>query len=367
MNSKRRVVLVDLGTLGGDLALDMADGLSAESEVTLVVSASSKTIDKFKALANVSVIAIGRSPGLKGLLGVFGIRRQLVRAVRKVDPEFVVDTGLSPWSTVTKYAYRPATLILIVHDPIPHPGLKDRLSHFLGRYRWLTSDVLVTLSAYSASALRKSTNTPIVSGKHGQRHEMLKPDPQSISLRNQKLLFWGRLESYKGIDLLLDAYALAKQSIPNLTLTVVGRGALTADTKSRIEKLSINFDNRWIDDGRIFELLSTHGVLLLPYLSATQSGPAATGLSNGIPVIATDVGALGEQVRHEQTGLIVPPNDPIAFAAAIERIANDRELAKSFSAASFRILEEEERWAKLGPLVLQDVAKVVPARSRIRR
>jgi glycosyltransferase involved in cell wall biosynthesis len=62
-----------------------------------------------------------------------------------------------------------------------------------------------------------------------------------------------------------------------------------------------------------------------------------------LPVIASRVGGMPEVVRHEQTGLLIAPNDPPALAAAISRLANDRELAQRLAKAGRQFYDEHLR------------------------
>ena len=60
-------------------------------------------------------------------------------------------------------------------------------------------------------------------------------------------------------------------------------------------------------------------MVVLPYRSATQSGVTHVAYALGVPVITTDVGGLAETVRPDETGLVVPPEDPAALADAVVR------------------------------------------------
>ena len=79
-------------------------------------------------------------------------------------------------------------------------------------------------------------------------------------------------------------------------------------------------------------------VVVLPYLSATQSGIAQVAFGFDKPVIVTAVGGLPDVVDNGETGFVVPPQDPVALAAAIREFfeggAPDRFLSSIVAAKS---------------------------------
>jgi glycosyltransferase involved in cell wall biosynthesis len=193
---------------------------------------------------------------------------------------------------------------------------------------------------------------PLISLKFGEHHAFAGRVPSEVADRRRNVLFWGRIEPYKGLSVLLDSIELVRQVDPEVQLRVVGRGRLDREFLERMTRLRVHVENRWVDHDEVRELADWAGIVALPYESATQSGPAAMALSNGVPVVATAVGALPEQVRHGRTGLVVPPRDPSAFAAGLLTIINDPKLALSMSATSLQIAATEERWSILGPRLL---------------
>jgi glycosyltransferase involved in cell wall biosynthesis len=74
----------------------------------------------------------------------------------------------------------------------------------------------------------------------------------------------------------------------------------------------------------VAQYFSASDVVVLPYLSATQSGIAQIAYNFDKPLIATNVGGLTEVVLHDKTGFLVPPNDPQALAEAILRFYRER-------------------------------------------
>jgi D-inositol-3-phosphate glycosyltransferase len=159
------------------------------------------------------------------------------------------------------------------------------------------------------------------------------------------LLFFGYVRAYKGLDLLLDALVQVVQDLP-AHLLVVGefyddesKYRMLISTNHLDESVSVVSD--YVPNDRVRLYFSAADAVVLPYRSATQSGIAQIAFNFDRPVIATDVGGLAEIVQHGVTGLVVPPDDPRALAAAIlafyregmeDRLArNVREKKKNYT------------------------------------
>jgi glycosyltransferase involved in cell wall biosynthesis len=80
----------------------------------------------------------------------------------------------------------------------------------------------------------------------------------------------------------------------------------------------------YVPNERVGEYFSAADLVVLPYLSATQSGIAQIAYNFDRPVIATNVGGLAEVVLDGRTGYIVPPEDPDALAHAIARFYSEQ-------------------------------------------
>jgi glycosyltransferase involved in cell wall biosynthesis len=354
------VAIIDAGKLGGDLAESLAAGLRHTSHVSIITSDLSDTLDRFRALPGVEVVVLRRSGSSLAARVGHAIRFPILlkRALGRVNPQVVIDTGFSIWSVLPRRMFGRCALAVMVHDPAPHPGLWGRVVDAVLSRSWGSADVVVALSGASGEKLRERTETPVALTTLGVRHRVIEHSPAMIADRRKQLLFWGRLEAYKGIDLLVDAYELAKAVDPELSLRIVGRGTLSPSVHGRLAALGVVFDERWISADEIPDLIASAGLMLLPYTSATQSGPAATAISNGIPTVATDVGGLPEQVRHGVTGRVVAARDPSAFADAILAISGNYEVALEYAAESIRIRDAEELWELRGPALLSQIALI---------
>jgi glycosyltransferase involved in cell wall biosynthesis len=148
------------------------------------------------------------------------------------------------------------------------------------------------------------------------------------------LLFFGFVRRYKGLRYVLDA--LGQLSQPPRLLIAGEFWEKEALFRDLIRQLGLEqhvlIHNRYIPNEEIEPYFVAADALVLPYLSGSQSGVGMIALTYGLPVIATSIGGLAETVTHGETGLIVPPADSAALAAAIERFFREG-LSERFRAA----------------------------------
>lgn len=135
-------------------------------------------------------------------------------------------------------------------------------------------------------------------------------------------LIASRLAPEKGVDTAIDACHRA-----GVALVVAGDGPLRDALQDRARRLGadVTFTGR-VGADRLVELRAAASVAVIPSRSAETFGlAAAEAMAAGLPVAATEIGALGELVPHEQ---LAPPGDPEALAAAILRTRGRRDLAE---------------------------------------
>jgi glycosyltransferase involved in cell wall biosynthesis len=143
------------------------------------------------------------------------------------------------------------------------------------------------------------------------------------------LLFFGRLEKYKGIDTLLEAHEIFSKSrrsddLSEVRLVLAGPGTIPPSKTISLPS-TVEFRNRLIQDGESMNLFSNCSLVVLPYSDATQSSLIASAYYFSKSVIVTRTGALPEYVERERTGYVVEPNNPIELADAFRRAMDDPE------------------------------------------
>jgi glycosyltransferase involved in cell wall biosynthesis len=143
------------------------------------------------------------------------------------------------------------------------------------------------------------------------------------------LLVLASLVARKGIDVLLDALARLDAHAAPPVLWIAGEGPERDALERRARGLGlaqrVRFLGRRSDAG---DLLAACDIFVLPSRLEGLGVAALEAMAAARPVVASAVGGLGEAVEHERTGLLVPPEDPEALAAALARLLEDPALCK---------------------------------------
>jgi glycosyltransferase involved in cell wall biosynthesis len=149
------------------------------------------------------------------------------------------------------------------------------------------------------------------------------------------LLYFGRLDVFhKGIDTLLEAVSIISKSRPEVELRIAGRGSAIDRISAMIEEMDLSKNVRLlgaVSDAQRDELLATAAVQLMPSRFEGFGLAAAEAMAAGVPLIAASVGSLPEVVDAPRGGVLVPPSDPAALAAATLSLLDDKARRDSLS------------------------------------
>ncbi|MCS7301031.1 MAG: glycosyltransferase family 4 protein [Fimbriimonadales bacterium] len=142
------------------------------------------------------------------------------------------------------------------------------------------------------------------------------------------LLCVGRFVRHKGFDIAIRAMERIWQRYPDADLWLAGDGPDNARLVSLVVRCRrphrVRFFGYW---SAVEELYAAADVLLAPARDAGLGLSTMEAIACGLPVVATDIPAMRRLISHEQTGLLVPPEDPDALAQAALRLLEDPALA----------------------------------------
>ncbi|HEY0071695.1 MAG TPA: glycosyltransferase [Chloroflexia bacterium] len=151
-----------------------------------------------------------------------------------------------------------------------------------------------------------------------------------------------RLFSQKTQEYLIKAAPIVMASIPEVRFALVGTGPREAEIASLIHEEGL--DDQVFLAGRrddVPELLAAADLFALSSIHEGLPVALLETLAAGCPVVSTDVGGVSEIVRHNVTGLLVPPADPEALAAAIIEMLSDPERARSLASNGQELVQRE--------------------------
>jgi glycosyltransferase involved in cell wall biosynthesis len=328
-----RILLWYWGRRGGgaQFTLGLARALAARPDVDLrlSLSAQGEMLADFQALHRpVDVVDTYRDLAgfAVGLARLPLLRRRFLTQARQAD---VVVSGMAHlWTPLVApgLAGLGPAYVPVVHDAAPHPGDPAWAWDWrLGR-ELRSARAAVALSGSVATALAaRAPGLPLI--------RMPLPALLAAPARSAagpaapgelRLLFFGRLQTYKGLDLLRDAFRILHRAHPGVSLRVVGEGEAG---EGLADLPGVRLERRWVPEAEIPELLAAADAVVLPYREASQSGIVPQALAMGVPVVATPVGGLVEQVRPGQGGVLADAVDPAAFAAALAGLLKPGRLA----------------------------------------
>jgi glycosyltransferase involved in cell wall biosynthesis len=270
---------------------------------------------------------------------------------RRPDVDVVHFQEYTPWLAPRHFRAlrrRGVALVFTVHNIRNHYNkffMHAPVRDFCFRRAWRICDALLVHTEGLREALSRflgGTHPPIHVTPHGVWHgngRAAGPWVRNGALRD-RLLFFGVIRPNKGVHVLLRAL----ERLPGCDLTIAGeaeepgyleqvRGIAGRFPPGRVELI-----DRYVSEDEVADLFRRSHLVVLPYTNFTsQSGVLHQALAHERPVVATDVGALGECVRRWGIGGVVPPDDvgglaqavgrslePAAYAAAADAVARVR-------------------------------------------
>jgi glycosyltransferase involved in cell wall biosynthesis len=325
---------------GARMALELAraaiqhPGLSA----TISVSSSNEMLPAFTALGD-AVLSLDTFDSNAGALTkawrLPALQRQLIARLRADRTQAFVTLMPHVWSPLIAPAIRRAgvSYATIVHDGAAHPGDATGLVH-----GWLLrdaarADLVITLSGavkHHLTSAGRVAGKPVVTlftpdMGPGLATSLPRACPFPEPGQPFRIAFVGRIMPYKGLPLLVEAVRLLRQDGVPVALGVFGSGEL-GDMARELMRLDAHVENHWLAEDGLAKILEKQHAVVLSHTEASQSGVAALATGHGVPLIATPIGGLVEQVQDGHNGILAEAVTAEALAAAIRKLARDRAL-----------------------------------------
>ena len=280
--------------------------------------------------------------------------------------------GPSFASVVAPLRRRGTRVVLVCDNLVPHekrlgdgPFTRWMLGESDG-YLVMSESVERDLDRLKPGAPRRRVRHPFYA--QFDRHRFTRESARAklgLAPDEEVALFFGYVRRYKGLDALLEAWPRVRAQRP-ITLIVAGECYEDAAPYRELAAKAggepgVRLLLRYAADDEVEALFKAADVVVLPYRSATQSGVTHVAYALGVPVITTDVGGLAETVKPEESGLVVPPGDGDALAAAIVRYF-EQGLSPRLR-AGVAALQQEHSWSVLAAEVMALGDTLAPERG----
>jgi len=294
-------------------------------------------------------------------LNIFSVAFQAFKLSRKVHLNIIHGNGEESFFIPYLAKLAGSKFILTSHSPfIPETGiiralrypiqLFKRLNFYLLRTAVIKADLLFTYSNFSKRLVKDGVN-----GEYNKEIKTISPgvDQSWLNVAIKKkdefsdLLYFGRIEHEKGIDILLKSFANVHQKFPSLKLHLIGEGNYLDYSKKLSKELNINSRTifcGWKEKQEIQKIMSGCDLCVLPSRIESFGLTIAESMAAGIPVISTTAGAIPEIMKDGETGLLVPPDDIEALKIAIIYALENRDKMQSRAKAAQEKVKKFFSW-----------------------
>lgn len=310
--ARKRILVHYLGTKGGGALYNyhLTNGfILGGTEVVSIVGEGNETLELHKRLsAKLHVLPVSKYSKLTLMLKILPTLMRVFSIYFRNRSEIVLVTMASPLDLLILPLWRllGTRLAFVAHDVRIRDGAPKFgpwLSQLIARQsKWVIAlskeaekDCIQTKCIHSRNQLVKSI--------HGafcyEKEDELNDDGYL------KILVFGRIEYYRGVDIALTAYKILEERGYPVRLEIWGSGNLAVFMDLIENCKRVKIENRWIGEDEVPLVFKGSGLLLAPYRHASQSGVVPLAIAMGYPVIASSIGGLKEQVTDSVDGILL--------------------------------------------------------------
>lgn len=346
---------------GPQMLISLAQALAPRAGLTLSISAQSDLVAETLALGlpcDLVPTYTSTAGFLAGFARIPALRRRLLRQAIAHQADAVVSVMTHLWTPLIAPGLARAGIayLPLVHDAAPHPG--DPATFWSWRLRRELAAARVAFPLSEAVERQIHAVRPDLPlrrmrlGAHLPIEAMAVPRPRRPG--PIRLLMFGRLRAYKGLDLLRDAWRELPEG--RFTLRIVGDGPAEQLAPGLATLPGVVLEQRWVAEAEIPHLLASADALVLPYREASQSGVIPIAHALGLPVVVTPAGGLAEQLRDGVDGVLAEAISAPALAQALLLLAEPDVLERLAEGARANRAGLAD-WSGQAELILATVAE----------
>ncbi|MDR1285586.1 MAG: glycosyltransferase family 4 protein [Campylobacteraceae bacterium] len=352
----KKIAMLYLGRKGAGpvYAYEMALALSKHNCVFVVLSSfieNKKSWDSVvKVDKNLSVKYVNTYNSIAGFLfsslNIFHFIK-IIKSINLYRPDLFYSPMEHFWDVAIYPFVKCGLKIKTIHDIKLHKQEDSFIYRFFHQFAFKQADKYVILSKkFTKDLVDKGIKEQnIIHIPHANFSYYADKQENRNFHFNNKILFFGRILEYKGLHILLSAMKIVTKEMLDIKLVIAGDGNISS-CKNDIEILHDNIElhNRWIPIEDVKNYFQEIDIVILPYIQASQSGIIPLAYSFSKPVIASNIGALDEQLYDGKTGYLVESDNPKILSEKILQLMKSPDTIHKMSKECYKVYKNEMTW-----------------------
>jgi glycosyltransferase involved in cell wall biosynthesis len=276
------------------------------------------------------------------------IKDNNINIILFLTPNFIFNIFISIYFFKIKKVY-------YLHDPIPHTGESILRRIILNIQNFIVSQmssrVIVACEYVKKLILKKN----ILNLKNKKIENIYLGELSNLEFENVKnnivnedidILFFGRIEQYKGIDTLLKALIILENEGISLKTKIVGKGDISKYVLDDSKHL-FNIKNEYVEDKELAYYIKRSKIVVFPYKSATGSQTVQACYYYSKPIIASKVGCFNDYIINNVTGILFDPCDEKQLVNCIKKLINNKKLCSELGEGGNQLLKQKFNMKKI--------------------
>jgi glycogen(starch) synthase len=280
---------------------------------------------------------------------LLAVRQQVIELKRSFAPDLIHIHGPGPTNVFfhlnTSNAYPTRLLLTLINELPSHVAEANSVKRVLRSADWVTGKATTILNQARYSEPNIISRSSVI--PNGL--DTIPVLPELLPFQAPRLLCLGRLVRQKGFDLALAAFASIIDRFPEVRMSIAGDGPERSQLERQIAEWHLEGKVEllgWVAPDNVPALLNTATMVLMP---SRWEGLPSVALQTAMmarPVVATSVGGLSEVIVHQQTGLLVPPENHAELASAIAFLLEHPTVAVQMGQNACERVQEVFGWQR---------------------
>lgn len=348
-----KILIITLNTSGGlnHYVSQLANALSKRESVVVIAPVG---VDRKNFIKDVRIIELELGNIIKNFFINTLILTRPVRflyTIYKENPDIIQCNSCPLWIGFFLPFLRKYPIVTTIHDVKHHIGSRS-FDQIIGKKMHIKfSDCLFVHGEKAKKEMGVNNKCFVI--PHGDYSFFVNFKKNDVNEDENTILFFGRIEEYKGLEYLIRAVPYIVPEFPDFKLIIAGGGDFSKYKIMILGSKNYEVHNRFIPDEEVPSFFLRAKIVVLPYIEGTQTGIIPIAYAFKKPVVVTDVGSIPEVVENGKTGFIVPSKDSNALAEAIIKLLKDDKLRKQMGENAYRKMKEELSWDKIAEKTIE--------------